>query len=451
MTTCCSTLLAACARRVSAANAAAAALQNRCAALEWRAREQAGTPSSSVGAEREEAPPPPAETDADCLNAPALADLTLLMAPLSVAPTAYDAPRPATAGATLEALPRPPPLLVGGEGTASAAGSVSAAVLSRPTVTSLAESASLPSLSATSEWERVPRAVAGVQEGARPESSSFRRASPGRRRRSQDVPPMRSLRGGPGARGDTLMGGAEQGPAALFHNSRRTQLLAWRDLMRLAESEAASTRAEFAVEHERRRAAAADPPAATAASAPTAGGGGVHAASPAPTATAPLTVTMFSPHKALLERSLRHAARACSVPCKMRSSPLSPCQLSARSRCVGQGEQWRGDGGARARAEVDDRARTYCAPRRFAFMLQVAALLPWLRSRLRLQAPFCLCLVVVEIDCVNDCRYRESSDLPGMSTAYYEYENLACLRACLLACLLAYEYLTLLPASTCLL
>ena len=342
---------------MSAANAAAAALQNRCARLEWRARQegrqQAGSPTPSVGAEREEAPPPPAETDADCLNAPALADLTLLMAPLSVAPTAYDAPRPATAGATLEALPRPPPLLGGGEGTASAAGSVSAAVLSRPTVTSLAESASLPSLSATSEWERVPRAVAGVQEGARPESSSFRRASPGRRRRSQDVPPMRSLRGGPGARGDTLMGGAEQGPAALFHNSRRIQLLAWRDSMRLAESQAASTRAEFDVEHERLRAAAAAPPAACVPPAVTAGGGGVNAASPAPMATAPLSVPMFSPHKALLERSLRHAARctracseigdwnlacseigdwrlesrctrACSEPYKLRSCPHLP-------------------------------------------------------------------------------------------------------------------------------
>jgi hypothetical protein len=310
---------------VSAANAAAAALQNRCARLEWRARQegrqQAGSPTPSVGAEREEAPPPPAETDADYLNAPALADLTLLMAPLS-APTSYEAPRPATAGATLEAGPRPPPLLVGGEGAASAPGSASAAVLSIPTGTSLGASASLPSLSMSSEWERVPRAVAGVvedvHEGARSESSSFRRASPGRRRprdvpHSRDVPPMSP--GRPGARGGALTVGAEPaGPAALFHNSRRIQLLAWRDSMRLAESQAATTRAEFEVEHERLRAAAAAPPAASVPPAVTAGGGGVNAASPAPMATAPLSVPMFSPHKALLERSLRHAAR-CTRAC----------------------------------------------------------------------------------------------------------------------------------------
>ena len=397
---------------MSAANAAAAALQNRCARLEWRARQegrqQAGSPTPSVGAEREEAPPPPAETDADYLNAPALADLTLLMAPLS-APTSYEAPRPATAGATLEAGPRPPPLLVGGEGAASAPGSASAAVLSIPTGTSLGASASLPSLSMSSEWERVPRAVAGVvedvHEGARSESSSFRRASPGRRRRSRDVPHSRDVPpmspGRPGARGGALTVGAEPaGPAALFHNSRRIQLLAWRDSMRLAESQAASTRAEFDVEHERLRAAAAAPPAACVPPAVTAGGGGVNAASPAPMATAPLSVPMFSPHKALLERSLRHAARctrACSVPCKLRSCPhlhmLAECMLIAAdcmpiascdlvhshpascplARAL-QGEQWRGDGGARARAEVDDRARAYCAPRRSAFMRQVAAL-----------------------------------------------------------------------------
>lgn len=257
--------------------------------------------------------------------------------------------RGASSSSVLDPAARPPPVVVGGSALTSAEEFAAARAVTAAAQTTLADlrslrqpnphpslsgSASLPSLSAAVSWQPVPRqapppAAAVPSTPSFRDTSSFRGASPGgksrRSRRSRDGG---SFRGG--APKKAALTTAADDAAGAVHSSRRAQLLAWRDTMRDAESEARATRAEWRQQEERERMAAAlqkqqeevaiakarakaEAPAtpADASGHADAGAAGAPSAAPAP------ADTIFTQHKTLLERSL---------------STVSPAALQALER-----------------------------------------------------------------------------------------------------------------------